>query len=1525
MKKILGLDLGPNSIGWAVVSDAGGDGATEAMKHLEACGSRIIPMDAAMQGDFEKGNSVSQTAERTGYRSMRRLRERCLLRRERLNRVLDAMGFLPAHYSAALTRHGKFKADEGCKLAWRTGATGRPEFVFGESYAEMLEEFRQRHGELLAGGMKVPYDWTIYYLRKKALTRPVTKQELAWLLLSFNKKRGYYQLRGDDAEEDKGKAEEFMALKVVDIKDTGERKGKNTWYDIVLENGMVYHRAAPARPDWVGEVKEFIVTTQLDKDGKARFDKEGNVRRSFRMPGENDWTLIKKKTETDIDRSGKTVGEYIYDALLANPRQKVRGRLVRTIERRYYRQELEQILNSQKRFIPELADDALYEVCTEALYPSNAAYRRSIKGRGFTYLFVDNIMFYQRPLKSKKSLIDGCPYESHTYTDKDTGERKAAAVKCAARSNPLAQELRLWQFLSNLRIYLRQEPGGGALGADADVTHEFLATAEERARLFDWLNDRTDISQDALFYDYFKVKRARGKGAACPYRWNYVEDKAYPCNETRGLMLRYLDNAGVERGFLTPGAEKSLWHILYSVDDRQQLRSALCTFAGKHGLGEGFAEAFSKFPPFKKDYAAYSEKAMRKLLPLMRIGHHWNEADIDKGTRVRIDKIIDGEYDETITPRIREMLGGMTDISQYGGLPLWLACYVAYNRHSEAKDASAWTSPDDIDRYLARFRQHSLRNPIVEQVVTETLRTVRDVWRQCGRIDEIHIELGRNMKQTAEQRRKAMQRIADNENANIRAKALLAEFMNPEFGIGNVRPHSPGQQELLRIYEDAVLGSAGEIDDSISEIIRKLGETDVKKRPSHSEVMRYKLWLDQKYISPYTGRPIPLARLFTADYQIEHIIPQSRYFDDSFSNKVICEAAVNALKDRMLGMEFIKEKHGQIVELGNGATASILSVEEYERLVAGNYKGNRAKMRKLLMDDIPADFIARQLNDSRYISKLVKTLMSNIVREEGEGQDLSKNVITTNGAITDRLKADWGVKDVWNRIVLPRFRRLNEMTRSSKYTAVTAGGHEVPDIPLELQKGFSKKRIDHRHHAMDAVVIACTTREHVNLLSNEAAMDGNNANRYQLSRKLRRYEKVEVARAGGRKTIEVAKEFIKPWPAFCADLEQALRAVIVSFKHNQRVINKTSNRYQHFENGKKTVAVQTKGDSWAVRKPLHKETVYGEVNLRVVREVTLKEAMKRPKSVVDKDLKKKITELLGRGFDEKRMRKYFADNSDAWRDFNPAKVKTYCFTQEILGKDGRVKDRYFATRKPLDTSFGRKYIEEHVADSGIRKILLRHLEVCGEDAEAAFSPEGIEAMNRTMADLNGGKPHQPVYKVRIYEKGEKFAVGSKGNKAAKFVEAAKGTNLFFAVYEAEAGGSGGRPVRKRSYVTVPLYEAVRRAKAGEPVAPQSAQGGRLAFVLSPNDLVYLPTAKEAESGVIGKPLDKDRIYKMVSATGSVCYFIKQEVASCIADKFEFFSLNKMERAITGEMIKETCVPVKVDRLGNVVEINGEKP
>ena len=112
MKKILGLDLGTNSVGWAVINSVIKEQAERIW--IETAGSRIIPMDAAVLGDFDKGNSISQTSERTRLRGARRLRERQLLRRERLHKVLNILGFLPNHYLEYIDfeKHpGKFLAD----------------------------------------------------------------------------------------------------------------------------------------------------------------------------------------------------------------------------------------------------------------------------------------------------------------------------------------------------------------------------------------------------------------------------------------------------------------------------------------------------------------------------------------------------------------------------------------------------------------------------------------------------------------------------------------------------------------------------------------------------------------------------------------------------------------------------------------------------------------------------------------------------------------------------------------------------------------------------------------------------------------------------------------------------------------------------------------------------------------------------------------------------------------------------------------------------------------------------------------------------------------------------------------------------------------------------------------------------------------------------------------------------------------------------------------------------------------------
>ena len=563
------------------------------------------------------------------------------------------------------------------------------------------------------------------------------------------------------------------------------------------------------------------------------------------------------------------------------------------------------------------------------------------------------------------------------------------------------------------------------------------------------------------------------------------------------------------------------------------------------------------------------------------------------------------------------------------------------------------------------------------------------------------------------------------------------------------------------------------------------------------------------------------------------------------------------------------------------------------------------------------------MNDSRYISKLVKGLLSNIVREklengEYEQEAVSKNLISCNGSITDRLKKDWGMNDVWNGIILPRFRRLNELTGKDCFTTISAEGHEIPAMPLELQKGFNKKRIDHRHHAMDAIVIACATRDHVNLLNNEAAHSKHNANRYQLQQKLRMKDKEGHY-----------KEFMKPWDSFTTDAKQILENIIVSFKQNLRVINKTTNGYLHYdENGKKVIVKQEKGDSWAIRKPMHKDTVFGEVNLRMSDKiVSLNEALKNPKTIVNKEFKKKVMELLEEGRDAKYIKKYVEDNKDIWSDIDVKRIQVYYYTKET-------KDRYFATRKPLDTSFNSKKIKESVTDTGIQKILLAHLEAKGGDPEVAFSADGIDDMNRNIFTLNSGKIHQPILKVRVYEKAEKFAVGQNGNKSAKFVEAAKGTNLFFAIFGAEkTNKETGETETVRSYLTIPLnvmidcqkkYGSQWRNNIEAYLQEQqlATRDAKLLFILSPNDLVYLPKPEELKEGIY--IIDKSRIYKLVSFTGSRLYAIPFSVAKVIVDKMEFTQLNKVEFTDDKSSIKEICVPIKVDRLGNIIELNGKK-
>ena len=1419
IKYILGLDIGSNSIGWALIQLD----LLQKTKRIIAAGSRIIPMDQKVLSNFGKGITISSTAQRTSYRNARHCRERHLLRRERLHRVLHILGFLPTHYDKQIDfskRYGKFVDNTEPKIAYN-----EEKFLFMDSFQEMLSDFKSHQPDLFytkknGEESKIPYDWTIYYLRKKALSRKISKEELAWIILNFNQKRGYYQLR--EEEENKENDFEIISSKIISvIKKDKDKKYNKYWYDIILENGLVYQAAFynDFVYNWINQDREFIIERTSLKNGTEKvklsylptFDE---IDKMDKKEQDKYYKKIKIKTENSI--GNKTVGCYIYDHILQNPNEKIKGKLVRTIERKYYKEELKAILEKQIALQPQLFTDQLLADCIRELYSKNEAQQRNLAARDFVHLFVEDIIFYQRPLRRQKSTIANCSLESRFYIDKDSHTRKEAPLKVCPKSNPYYQEFRVLQWFQNLKIY--------EIDTDREVTHEFIKTLEDKQQLFDFLMDQKEIDCEELLKYFLNHTYPNAKEKALKselkkwketYRWNYVYDmgekssKKYPMNETRYELGRYLEKVtNLPEHFLTKEIEYQLWHLIYSVTDKIAYEKGLKKFAQRHHLDEdSFVENFKKFKPYPSEYGSFSEKAIRKLLPLMRFGSHWNFDSIDKDTQKRIEDLITGVENDEIRTILREkaekyQLEKETD---FQGLPLWLAQYIVYNRHAEASSLEKWTSVNDLETYLNNFKQHSLRNPIVEQVVTETLRVVRDIWQQYGQgkadfFDKIHIELGRELKKTAKEREELSKQNQKNEDTNLYIKEKLKELEKY-----NTRAYSITHQE------------------------------------------KYKLWLEQKHISPYTGQIISLENLFTDNYEIEHIIPQSRFFDDSLSNKVVCESIVNKApyKDRQLGLEFIKNQGGRIVkELSKeNKTIKIFTEKQYRTFIKEHYSNNPAKTKKLLLEEIPEKMVARQMNDTRYISKFISEILSKIVRSDEQDEGVhSKNVILCTGKITSILRQDWGLNDVWDNLILPRFERMDNLLQKEKFTIYSIEKQKkIPVVPINDQfKSFQKKRIDHRHHALDAIIIACVTGEHINYINNQHALEKGKDKKEKQKEHDKLREKLCIKKYNKGSEENYSWIFKKPWNTFTQEVRATLEGMVVSFKQNLRVINKATNYYERWveENGKYIKKmVKQEGTNWAIRKPMHEETISGKIYLD----------------------REKITK----------------------------------------------NDILTATRKTVDSSFDEKRIKK-ITDTGIQKILLNYLEY-KRSPEIAFSPEGLEELNKNLSIYNDGKPHKPIYKVRIYEKGSgRFALGEKGRKYKKYVQGAP--NLYFGIYQGKD---------KRSFATIPLNEVIERQKQGQSSVPEyNEKGDPLLFNLSPNDLVYVPIEGEIIEDINFRNLSneqKERIYKIVSFTKGRIYGIPNRVAISIVNKMEYTQLNKIEFIKE----KEVCIKLKVDRLGNI--------
>ncbi len=765
------------------------------------------------------------------------------------------------------------------------------------------------------------------------------------------------------------------------------------------------------------------------------------------------------------------------------------------------------------------------------------------------------------------------------------------------------------------------------------------------------------------------------------HRLNFPEDKEFKGNETKQKFRQAFKkfnytNEG-ELILSDPNKFFELWHTFYSIEDEAILKNVLIK---KFNLPEDLAAYIASLPPFKKDYAAYSSKALKKLLPLMRCGKFWNKNDINPQTLERINNIISGELLSSFPENIRKTFinGKFNEIEDFQGLPVYLSTYIVYGLHSERENFEKFESPEEID-VNKLIPNNSLRNPVVEQVIRETLNLVKDIWTKYGQPDEIHIELARDLKNNAETRKKILNTIKQNEKERNRVVKILKHLKG-------ANPYSENDIEKLRLWEETAT-----IDAKIS--MPKLSEN-----PTATEIEKYLLWGEQNHISPYTGRVIPLSKLFTNEYQVEHILPKSRFFDDSFANKTICEASVNEYKDQRTAFEFISELGGTTVP---GSNIKILTMDEFKQHINKTFKGK--KKNYFLRQTIPDNHINRQINETRYINRKLNELLYPIAKE---------GIVFTSGQITSNLRENWGLNRVWKELLLPRFERLEKILNQQIIFKDTSKN----DIHFNID--CDKKRIDHRHHALDALVIAATTREHIRYLNSLNAAD-----------------KDEILKIRYQLVKKGIREFHLPWQTFTKEAKEKLQGVIVSYKNRVRIIQKGYNKYQKwvFENGRwvKKFVLQDRSKLYSIRKSLFKEPL-GEIKLVEYIDVNVKEAIKiqfkyltnyqgpMQERIADKKLRNQINELIKNcSFDLKDTLDYLKNN--------PLKDQD----GKVLSKITILKfEKYAAKRVNLDSSFDENKLDKipYAYHNPLVKILKQHLSEYNGDSKEAFTGEGLEKL-----------------------------------------------------------------------------------------------------------------------------------------------------------------------------------------------------
>jgi len=346
--------------------------------------------------------------------------------------------------------------------------------------------------------------------------------------------------------------------------------------------------------------------------------------------------------------------------------------------------------------------------------------------------------------------------------------------------------------------------------------------------------------------------------------------------------------------------------------------------------------------------------------------------------------------------------------------------------------------------------------------------------------------------------------------------AIIDRYGNPEV----IKLELAGELKIPKSQRNDISINNRKIEAKKKEIIEILKKELNISHPSKNDIIKYRLWEESKKVCVYTGKSIEVHELYgeAPVYEIEHIIPYSRSLDDSFGNKSLCHREENRRKGNKTPFELYSndpEKYAGVKD-----RAKELPVK---------------KAMRFIQKELDDGFIDRKLNDTRYASKVAQNWL----------RHLTPDVQVSQGSVTAFLRRQWGLNGVYKNDFLEN----------------------------DIAKRGEKNRKDHRHHAIDAVTIALTTRSHIQKLATESARD----------------KFIFVGDEYIRDEREIRIIIPSPSKNLRVKVVDHSKNIIVSHKCKKRVsgaIHAETLYGQIFDNNGMPKKSQTNADIFAVRKPL---------------------------------------------------------------------------------------------------------------------------------------------------------------------------------------------------------------------------------------------------------------------------------------------------------------------------------------------------